>query len=185
MTLKEWHCSERGPQVRTNGTHGILPLLCSRCNPISPTPRSWTRSETVGMGVGGRDRDSEQVIKEQDGRIQSQLNWGRETERDRVQSVVIVNNKRDISSLLWFFQCEFISCIHRQQEQKLETPHYLLLLTQQRLRRANKPPSSAILNKLHKPVKLLNPLLQSNTEGFPLLTPAKQKLPLRWSSLRN
>ena len=33
------------PSNRTNGTHGSLPLLCSLCNPISPTPRSWTPSE--------------------------------------------------------------------------------------------------------------------------------------------
>lgn len=43
------------PRTRTNRTHGSLPLLCSLCSPISPTPRSWTPSET------DRDGDREQV----------------------------------------------------------------------------------------------------------------------------
>lgn len=44
------------PSNRTNGTHGSLPLLCSLCNPISPTPRSWTPSERQTEGQRWRQR---------------------------------------------------------------------------------------------------------------------------------
>lgn len=61
--------------IETNRTFGSLPLLCSLCNPIFPTPQSWTPSVTER----GTEMETENRLQTGwNGRKQGQFKWSTE-----------------------------------------------------------------------------------------------------------